>query len=167
MLISCQEKLVFDSQDEFETYVSNNKSDFVVKTEMSDFYFESMMVPPIKSDTAEQRLFRLRIGLKDGTNVLDYAKGNNEYNPLQKEGYLSFDVINDVFLLSDGKEIHPSFHHYERNYGIKPTLDLVFFFNHVSPKSKIQFCYRDMLFNQGLVKIEFNKELFTNCYVEK
>lgn len=167
MLTACHnDQRIFASQKEFDEYVSENETDYVVKSETSEFTFEGMMLPPIEGDTLEQRLFRLRIGLNDGGNVLDYDKGGN-YLPLEKEGYLSFAVINDVFLEVDGKELQPVLHHYERNYGIKPTVDLVFFFNKVRVKSEINFCYRDQLFGQGLVKMKYKKELFTNCYVKQ
>lgn len=157
---------VFDSEEEFESFVSNNETDFIISQKTTDFYFESMMIPPIEDDTLRQTLFRLRIGLNDGGNVLDFQDGGN-YSPLEKEGYLSFEINNDVFLQYEGKKNIPVLHHYERNYGIKPTIDLVFYFNNIDSKEDVVLCYRDQLFGQGLIKLKFNKQLFTNCYVKK
>ena len=159
-------KYVFDSEQEFEEYVSKNETEFVVKNVTDDFFFESMMIPPLKTDSLKQTLFRVRIGLNDGGSVLDFNTGNN-YTPLEKEGYLSFEISQDVFLQYDNKKNQPVLHHYERNYGIKPTIDLVFFFNDIDAKGDVTLCYRDQLFGQGLIKLKFNKQLFTNCYVEK
>lgn len=160
------DQYVFESEEEFDLYVTGKETPFIQKTETDKFVFESMMIPPIEGDTTEQRLFRLRIGLKDGKSVLEYNKGS-DFATLEKEGYLSFDVIKDVFLESGDDEFTPVLHHYERNYGLKPTVDLVFHFNHVKPEKNVRFCYRDQLFGQGLIKMEFSKELFTNCYVKK
>jgi hypothetical protein len=33
--------------------------------------------------------------------------------------------------------------------------------------SDVSFAYRDELFGQGLIKLEFSKDLFNKCYVAK
>jgi hypothetical protein len=87
---------------------------------------------------------------------------------LEREGYLSFDLAKDVAVEYDGKAVSCVFHHYERNYGLKPSIDILFQFPALKdPKKNPEFVYRDQQFGEGLIKIEFDKELFTTCYVKK
>ncbi len=87
-------------------------------------------------------------------------------NYVRSEGYLSFEVLSNIYL-EDGDQLQPAiFHHYERNYGLKPSIDLFFKFNQFTPVNDVTFVYRDQLFDQGMFRILFNKALFTSCHVE-
>ena len=93
--------------------------------------------------------------------------GATKSEVLEKEGYLSFDLMGDVYLENDGHIIPALFHHYERNYGLKPSVDVFFQFNAIHPKEDVLLVYRDQLFKQGLIRLKFDKELFKSCYVQE
>lgn len=156
----------FASEKEFESYLNDASNGFIQSEESNDFLFEARLMPALKNEKETQLTVQLRINRKDNGAALDFG-GVSKQEALTREGYLSFEVLQDVHLESDGKTIPVTFHHYERNYGIKPSLDLLFNFENIHPKGDVFFVYRDQIFNQGLIKIKFKKELFTSCYVQE
>jgi hypothetical protein len=109
----------------------------------------------------------MRISRLDKKPVLE-TNTSSKSEVLEREGYLSFDLAKDVSVEYDGKAVACVFHHYERNYGLKPSVDVFFQFPALKdPKENPVFVYRDQQFGEGLIKIEFDKELFTTCYVKK
>jgi len=166
LLFSCSEnKTSFANEEELKAYVNDPDNGFIASDENGDFIMEAKLIPSIKEDKEPQLTVQVRLSRKDGGSVLDFG-GVPKNEALEREGYLSFEVLNDVYF-EDGDQLQPAiFHHYERNYGLKPSIDLFFRFNHFSPKDDVMFVYRDQLFNQGMFRIPFNKALFTSCHVQ-
>lgn len=157
-------KTDFQNEQEFNAYVNDPNNGFIASDETEDLRFESQLVPLTGKENDGNYNFRMRISTKDDKPVLLYNI-QNETEKSEREAYLSFGMNEDVFLLVDGKEIPCAFHHYERNYGLKPSIDMFFSFKNVKPKEKVRLVYRDHLFDQGMIEIEFNKDLFTEYYV--
>lgn len=168
LIVSCQsKKTTFDKFSEFENYVNQVDNGYIKSQESENLIFETKLVPTVDGVDGEHFVVHLRISNKDGASVLDFGTSSKD-EVLMREGYLSFDVIKDAFIAeSDGLDHKPTFHHYERNYGLKPSIDMFFKFKELSPKDDVSFCYRDELFGQGLIKIELEKELFNKCYVKE
>lgn len=169
VLISCSDKAnktEFASEREFEEYINNPENGFIVIEESGELLFEARLMPPVKGEEETECTVNLRISRKDGGSVLDFGDVSKQ-EALMRESYLSFDLNNDVSIEMGGERYPPVFHHYERNYGLKPSVDILFNFMKLKPGHDAVFTYRDQLFGQGLVKIEFDKELFKNCYVAK
>ncbi len=166
-LMACSggKKTSFKDTEEWKAYVNNPENGFIVSEEASDMNFDLKFEPAISGDEIPQFTVHLRISRKDGGSVLDYNTNSKE-EALEREGYLSFDLRKDVAIEENGHANPPVFHHYERNYGLKPTIDIMFNFMQMEPKEDVYFTYRDELFGQGLIRIKLNKELFTKCYVE-
>jgi hypothetical protein len=165
-LISCSDQETsFGSVSEFQTHISDPENGFIVLEETKELIFEARLTPPMKGEKTQECTINLRIKRKDGGVVLKLNASEQE--ALQREGYLSFDLREDVSLKMGSATIAPSFHHYERNYGLKPSVDMFFTFNNLKVNTDAVFNYRDQLFGQGLVKLNFNKGLFKKCYVEK
>lgn len=155
----------FKDTKEWEAYVNDPANGFIVSEEASDLKFDLKFMPAISGDEMPQFTVHLRISRKDGGSVLDFNTTSKE-EALGREGYLSFDLLKDVSIEENGHGNPAIFHHYERNYGLKPTIDIMFNFMQMEPKNDVYFVYRDELFGQGLIRIKLNKELFTKCYVE-
>lgn len=155
----------FENTEEWKTYVNNPENGFIVSKEASDLKFDLKFLPALTGEDMPQFTVHLRISRKDGGSVLDY-KANSKEEALEREGYLSFELKKDVSIEENGHSNPAVFHHYERNYGLKPTIDIMFNFLQMEPKDDVYFTYRDELFGQGLIRIKLNKELFTKCYVE-
>ncbi len=166
MLFACGQKTDFQNEDEMNAYLNNPDNGFISKVETADFIVEAKLSPSIKNDKVPQITVQMRISRKDGNSVLDIGKASKA-QVLEREGYLSFEVLNEVFLEDNGNIKPAVFHHYERNYGLKPSVDVFFKFDNIEPKGDVYFNYRDQLFSQGLIKLKFNKELFTSCYVQE
>ncbi len=165
LLASCSESQTeFKTAEEFHAYLNNPNNGFIQEQESSEFVYEAKLVPAIKDDPKPHFTVQLRISRKDGGSVLD-SQGASIDQRADREGYLSFGVIEDVYIKMGKKTLNPVFHHYERNYGLKPSVDVLFEFAHKVPEQDVFFCYRDELFGQGLIELEFDKELFTTCYV--
>ena len=166
-LLSCGSKEEqFASDEEFQDYLNNPDNGYILATETDDMTYDVKLTPPMAGDSNAEITVQLRINRKDGGSVLDFG-GATKSEALEKEGYLSFDLMTDVYLEDEDQVIPCSFHHYERNYGLKPSLDILFRFKAFEPKGPVTFVYRDQLFDQGLVRLKFDKELFNSCYVKE
>lgn len=165
-LLSCGNKQTeFKSVEDFQHFLNEPKNGFISRVESHDLIFESKLVPALADDSIKLFSVQLRISRNDGLNVLDLGDVVQQ-EILLREGYLSFDLKKDVYIEVDGQIINPTFHHYERNYGLKPSIDILFHFPDIKPKNNPKLKYRDELFGQGLITIELNKQLFTNCHVK-
>ena len=167
LLISCSSKKEFQSVEEFEAYINDSDNGYIQSDEAGDLLFEAKLNPPLSDDPNPQFAVQLRISRLDGKPVLE-TNTSSKAEVLEREGYLSFDLAKDVAVEYDGKAVPCVFHHYERNYGLKPSIDVFFQFPAIKePKENPVFVYRDQQFGEGLIEIEFDKELFTTCYVKK
>ena len=167
LFASCgKEKTEFQSISEFETHINNVENGFIIAEETPDILFEARLVPVVEGAENPQNTIHIRISRKDGKSVLE-SGGVGQDEVLFREGYLSFEVLKDVFLESSNGVTPAVFHHYERNYGLKPSIDMFFQFPEFTPESDVSLNYRDELFGQGLVRLKFSKERFKKCYVEK
>lgn len=168
LVFSCSSsKKEFQSVDEFEAYLNDSDNGYIQSDEVGDLLFEAKLNPPLSDDPNPQFAIQLRISRLDGKSVLE-TNTSSKSEILEREGYLSFDLAKDVAVEYDGKAVPCVFHHYERNYGLKPSIDILFQFPALkNPKENPVFIYRDQQFGEGLIKIEFDKELFTTCYVKK
>lgn len=166
-LFACsgEKKTSFKNTEEWQDYVNDPQNGFIVSEESSDLKFDLKFEPAVSGDEIPQFTVHLRISRKDGGAVLDFNT-NSKQVALEREGYLSFELKKDVYIDERGHASPAVFHHYERNYGLKPTIDIYFNFMQMEPKDDVYFTYRDELFGQGLIRIKLNKELFTKCYVE-
>jgi len=167
-LVSCgaDTETHFKTEDELHAYVNDASNGFIAVEEGQDFQFEAKLVPPVDGDPKSHCTIQVRINRKDGQSVLAF-KASDDRERMEREGYLAFEVKDDVYLQSGGRTIAPVFHHYERNYGLKPSVDILFEFPVKNLKKDVIFCYRDEIFGQGLIRIPFDKELFNTCYVAK
>ena len=166
LLVGCNSKKTeFSNNQELHKYLNNPDNGFITSQESDDLIFELKFIPALKGEKDPQCTAQLRIKRKDGGSVLDFG-GVSKQEALEREGYLSFELKEDVYIDENGHSNPSIFHHYERNYGLKPSIDVLFHFMHLEPESDVYFTYRDQLFGQGLIRIKLNKELFTKCYVE-
>lgn len=168
LVLGCGEdyKTKFQSPEEFHTYLNDPNHGFIQSETSEAFSYEAKLVPPVTDDPKSHFTIQLRIKRLDGGSVLDFGEVDEQIR-MEREGYLSFELLEDVYIKSGSTTLSPVFHHYERNYGLKPSVDVLFEF----PMSKIQdnatFCLRDEVFGQGLIELEFDKEQFNKCYVSK
>jgi hypothetical protein len=166
LLASCGGKETsFKNTEEWEAHINNPDNGYIVSEDASDLKFDIKFMPALSDDEIPQFTVHLRISRNDGGSVLDFNTASKE-EVLAREGYLSFDLLKNVTIEENGHSMPAIFHHYERNYGLKPTIDIMFNFMQMEPKDDVYFVYRDELFGQGLIRIKLNKELFTKCYVE-
>jgi hypothetical protein len=165
-LYSCSsQKTTFANEQEFQSYLNDPDNGFISSTKNSEFILETKLEPPVDSETDQEFTIHVRLSRKDGLPVLDYGNADQQQQ-LEREGYLSFQVLGDVYI-QDGEKIIPAvFQHYERNYGLKPSIDLFFQFKKFTPTEDFTFVYRDELFQQGMFKIKLDKQLLTSCHVE-
>lgn len=168
LIVSCSSsKKEFASVDEFEAYINDANNGYIQSNEVGELLFEARLTPPFSDDPNPQFTVQLRISRQDGKPVLE-TNTSSKSEVLEREGYLSFDLAKDVEVEYDGKTVPCLLHHYERNYGLKPSIDVLFQFPALKEiKEDPVFVYRDQQFGEGLIKIEFDKELFTSCYVKK
>jgi len=165
LVASCSSRETdFESKASFQKHVNDPDNGFIKQQESNDLIFEAKLVPPLSGENSTECTVHLRIKRKDGGAVLDYG-GVDRRMALEREGYLSFDLREDVEMNVEGHSFTPVFHHYERNYGLKPSVDILFNFMNLESDKDVIFQYRDRLFDQGLIRIKFDKELFKTCHV--
>jgi hypothetical protein len=167
IFFSCNEKKhEFKSVKEMNNYLNDVDNGFISIEKTHDLIFEAKLVPSIYGDKHEQYTIHLRLSRENALSVLEIGNVNKQ-EIIAREAHLSFEILSDVYLEIQSQEIKPEFSHYERNYGLKPSIDLFFYFPKFEIKEDVFFNYRDKLFGQGLIKIKFKKELFTSFYVHE
>lgn len=158
LLASCGGKQrEFASVEEARTYANDNDNGFIETVESNDHVFSAKVNPMQKTDDALS--INLRISRIDGQSVLKHQV-LSPAEISEMEMYLSFDFIKDVYLRVDGKDVRPLLHHYERNYKLKPAVDIALTFPKITPTSNVQLVYRDEVFGTGLHELEFDKQAF-------
>lgn len=167
-LFSCSgNKTSFADEAELQAYVNDPDNGYIQSTESGDFIVETKLVPAINEDKEPQFTVHIRLSRKDGRAVLE-SGGAGRQEIMEREAYLSFDMLGAVYFENGEDIVPPVFHHYERNYGLKPSVDLYFDFKQFKPVSgNATLVIRDELFGQGMFRIPFNQALFTTCHVEK
>lgn len=164
---SCESgKVEFVTNEELTAYVNDPENGFIRSEETKDFLIEAKLTPALSNDSVKLFTINMRINRLDGRSVLESGNAQRT-DVLNREGYLSFEVLKDVYFECDGKIVNPVFHHYERNYGLKQSIDVLFDFPNIEPESDPVLHYRDELFGQGLIRLKFDKELFATCYVKE
>ncbi len=165
-LTGCSDQqTTFGSEEELMAYVNDSGNGFIQSTESDAFVLEAQLVPAIADDKEPQLTVRIRLNRQDGGSVLDFGQVGQQ-EALARESYLAFEMTGDVYLQDGEQIISPVFYHYERNYGLKPSVDLFFKFKAFQPSGDVKLVYRDQLFGQGLLTIHFNQALFSNCHVQ-
>lgn len=157
-------KTTFRNEADMQAYLNDPDNGFIVSDETADLLVEAKLTPAIAGDEDPQVTIQLRLTRKDGASVLNPGTVP-QAEVSGRESYLSFEVLNDVYLEDGGKTTPALFSHYERNYGLKPGIDLFFRFKNIQPQSAVYLVYRDQLFGQGLIRLKFKKALFTPCHV--
>lgn len=167
LLVSCSgQPTSFKNEAELQAYVNDPENGYIASTETSDIKMEAQLVPAIAGDADPQLTVHVRLSRADGLSVLDFDNADQQQR-LERESYLSFEVLQDVYF-ENGDQLEPAiFHHYERNYGLKPSIDLYFQFKQFTPKGDARFVYRDQLFHQGMLSVPFSQALFTSCHVQE
>lgn len=166
-LISCSGKQIyFESEEEFNDYLNDKSNGFIQSKEVGDFLYEIKLIPSLDEDKNNDVSFQLRLSRKDGGSVLDYGNVDKS-EALIREGFLSFEIKDYVYLECNDNLVPCQFNHYERNYGLKPSVDIIFHFSKVKPDKDLYFVFRDEIFQQGLIRIKFNKDLFNKYHVQK
>lgn len=167
IICSCSgNKTSFETKEDFDHYLNDVNNGFIQMKEVGDLKFEVKLIPSLLEDINDEISFQLRISRKDGGSVLEYG-GVEKSEALLREGVLSFEVKDYVQLETSDQIIPCEFSHYERNYGLKPSVDILFHFSKVKPKDDLFFVFRDEVFHQGLIRIKFNKDLFKKYHVQK
>lgn len=166
LLFSCSgRKTDFKSFESFNEYINNVDNGYILSKKVDDFVYEIKVSPPtIESDNSIA--IHLRMNREDGTPVMtedEYSKTDI----LQIENYLSFGVEKDFKLLAFTSNISPSLVHYERNYLLKPSIDILVHFDGLNINTDYEFEFNDLIFSKEKVVFLINQELLNVCYVEK
>ena len=94
-----------------------------------------------------------------GIAPLEYGivSENEYYGRIQ---YLNSEVSKDFFMLAGTDTLPCRFAHFERDFGISPTmrLNLAFDKNPTPMEEDMQLCFEDRLFNNGLIKFTFDQD---------
>jgi hypothetical protein len=162
-LAACSRETSFRDAADLEKYVNDPDNGYISSVSSGNYLIETRVIPAVSADEHPQLTVHMRISRNDGGSVLE--GGSAEQESLDKENYMSFQMLGDVYLENGDKAEPAVFHHYERNFGLKPSIDVFFDFNHFTPAGEAAFVYRDQLFGLGRIRIPLDKELFTICHV--
>ena len=106
--------------------------------------------------------YTLRISKNSENDLVNYKTINQEDYALRVK-YFSFDMQNDILLVEGKDTLNCLLHHFERTYGADPHLTFSIGFKNI-PESKYEktFIYYDNVFNNGPIKLVFEKRLIKN-----
>ncbi len=166
ILYACSGKLTkFDDWDSFQDYLNYSKNGFILENKDGDFFYEVKITPPT-NESNKSITINLRINHLDGSAVLNTNRFS-EIEIMQIENYLSFEIENDLVLAKSNSKISPSLVHYERNYRLKPSIDIIIDFNNIKQGEDYVFVYRDRIFSKETIEFQINQELLNVCHVKK
>lgn len=167
LVFSCSKtRTTFDSIEDFNAYLNNVENGFIQKTVYNGVLYEAKLIPALGDDEEKNISVQLRISLENGGNVLEFEGASQELIA-EREMELSFGMQDLVTMNYNGRSLSPQFTHYERNYGLKPSVDVLLQFEEIKGENVVVFRLNDQIFTKGIVEIEFDNELFTTCYVKK
>lgn len=161
--IACnhQKSFHFESENQMLTAVNDPKKGFLNTYKNGDLIFDTQFLPALENDSIVT--IKLRISHKDGTSVLQYNTLSEEEIQL-RENKLSFDLSQDVYLEVGDLTLYPLIYHYERNYRLKPSIDVFFEFRKVKTAEDVYFNFRDKIFQSGLIRIKIENKNFNSTY---
>lgn len=180
-----QGKLYFDSKKDFTKWNDNNDQ-IQLQREIGDFTFKSKYVSPYLLALQETRgdslnnknfaeavshyqdllYFRLNISNVSFNNeLLKYnVTGQQEYN--NRLEYCAFHMHKDV-MLTNGKDTVPcTLHQFERTFNVQSGLNFLVTFPKIKTSKGLTLIYHDHLFNHGLIKFRFPKEISNIPYLK-
>lgn len=108
--------------------------------------------------------FKISISSKEGVDPL--MAGLSDSTQLENRIlYLSGEASKDFYLLQQTDTVKCVLHHFERNYGLAPRLDIMLAFEKLKTSSttqveQLRFCYSDRLFDLGDHQFVFNTSVF-------
>lgn len=179
LLVSCQEKL---TPLEYKQWAESEESGLVKQKEVNGLTFRAqyktreysvlLQKGPrgIENCDIEKEVAAIS---EDHQILLTIDNSENGTPPLEHEIYderdyyarlqylTSGEVSKDCFLLTEQKDTVPcALSHFERDFGIGPKLNLSLAFDRsrVPENERIQLCFKDRMFNRGMIKFIFEKE---------
>lgn len=115
------------------------------------------LVTNLIQESSEQLIFYIRLRDVDNKNLLKKDIEDNKFYD-ERLMYLLGDIKDDFSLLNGTDTISCSIHHFERGYGINPSLNITLAFNKPSKMNDFTFIYNDRLFGAGKLKFHYFSE---------
>jgi hypothetical protein len=117
-----------------------------------------------KSAEDGMQYYTLSLSLVDQhKDIMRYdLHGQNEY--YERANYLSYGLMNDIFLVENGDTLKCELFNYVRTYGLSPQADMVIGFRQPVLKAAADklFVLDDKLFGGGLIKLKISAEDIEN-----
>ena len=149
------------------------KTELVANTEYSVLYshpqFEALkrikddqkaseeLITELIQESSEQLIFYIRLRDINNKNLLKKDIVDNKVYD-ERLMYLLGDIKDDFSLLNGTDTISCSIHHFERGYGVNPSLNITLAFNKPSKLTDFTFIYNDQLFGAGKLKFQYFSE---------
>ncbi|MBL4756018.1 MAG: hypothetical protein JKY52_20795 [Flavobacteriales bacterium] len=151
---------------------------YIAKRELRDESYDETKMKKKIHEMDELQYFSLRIALrKDEGDVLRSGLyGEGEYE--ERIAYLNGHINKDIFLLDGGDTLSCVLHHFERNFGIAPYLNVSLGFEITADEkeailNEVPFAYsdkslvfEDKLFGTGMVRLTIRGEDLANIPVK-
>lgn len=111
-------------------------------------------------DYKDSQYFTFKIMISDEkTSPMKYNL-NTEQEYFARVEYLSFGIINDIYMIDDQDTLSCQLNYFERNYDLAPYIieSLTFELKNSNYKGDKLLIYNDRLFGNGIIKFRFNVE---------
>ena len=177
VLVSCRTRSLPPSG--YIRWVRENKALLTERKEIGELFYEAEYTPVDylvlrdlqdsatitremferqKKNREELLYFTLRVGMcrKQGDPMYYRSSGNEEYAMRVK--YFSFDMQNDLHLITASDSLNCLLHIFERDYGLSGMLTFNLSFKNTGVPGDMTLIYDDAVYNHGIVKLTFEKK---------
>ncbi|WP_203258188.1 hypothetical protein [Hyunsoonleella ulvae] len=102
-----------------------------------------------------ERVVEIEFQHADNTDLLKQEYTNRSYEDAVK--YMAFTIEKDFTAVTSSNDtIQCSGVNFERNFKIAPFKRVLLYFNNIDPNDHIKLLYQDHLFQNGIIKFDFN-----------
>lgn len=171
---------------EFRDWVNHSSSPLIKQKEIAEYNYELKYLPvdylitnEVKTDVLEKDLHDSLANEYNGMEYFELKLSVDHFNDepakynvgdmsvyQQRIMYLSFAMQDDIYLeFPNGNKAKCKLYHNERIYGVGPYSKFLFGFSKedIDPNTdEFKVVINDQLFNTGLIKFNWNREVLTN-----
>jgi hypothetical protein len=120
------------------------RGEFPKPSDVKELVNESVIILEIESENSNKSILDSKRLTKDRNDVNQYIVG---------------DMLNDIWVLQNSKEIHPTGNNYENSFGSQNKMRTYFFFNGINKNEPFKIVYNDKLFGSGILNFGQNKNI--------
>ena len=114
-------------------------------------------VDSVSTLNQRERIIEFEFQHVENSDLLQSQHTNLNYEDAIK--YIAFKLEKDFKVITSSNDTIPCIGaHFERNFKVAPYKKLILYFNNINPNESLKLVYNDYLFNNGVLKFNFQEK---------